>query len=94
MTYISVVYLVYVVLLRCEGSDAVTAQRRLSFTVQRSPSRYDIVSMTMYVTCCYSNSDGGGEVVLSGHQLQVRQKQLDYGKNTPGYQRYVTLIPK
>ncbi|XP_065920748.1 histone RNA hairpin-binding protein-like [Dysidea avara] len=64
---------------KCEGSDAVTAQRRLSFTVQRSLS---------------SNSDGGGEVVLSGHQLQVRQKQLDYGKNTPGYQRYVTLIPK
>jgi len=61
--------------------------------MQRSPSRYRISVMSMCVTYCYSNSDGG-EVVLSDHQLQVRQKQLDYGKNTPGYQRYITLIPK
>ena len=42
--------------------------------------------------CHHSNSEN--EVVLDEHRLQQRQKQLDYGKNTPGYQRYITLIPK
>lgn len=27
-------------------------------------------------------------------KLEQRQKQIDYGKNTLGYQNYVKLIPK
>ena len=42
--------------------------------------------------CYHSNSDS--DAVLDEHRLQQRQKQLDFGKNTPGYQRYITLIPK
>ena len=28
------------------------------------------------------------------HRLELRQKQVDFGKNTVGYMRYVSLIPK
>lgn len=31
---------------------------------------------------------------LDDHRLAQRQKQIDYGKNTLGYQRYLQLIPK
>ena len=28
------------------------------------------------------------------HRLELRQKQIDFGKNTVGYMRYTSLIPK
>lgn len=31
---------------------------------------------------------------LDKHKLAQRQKQVDFGKNTIGYQRYLELIPK
>lgn len=70
----------------------VSAQRRLSFTTQRSLSWYCLNCMKPCLCCYHGNSEN--EVVLDEHRLQQRQKQLDYGKNTPGYQRYITLIPK
>lgn len=31
---------------------------------------------------------------LDAHRLAQRQKQVDFGKNTLGYQRYLQLVPK
>ena len=33
-------------------------------------------------------------VLEDGHRLSQRQKQIDFGKNTPGYEIYIQTIPK
>lgn len=35
-----------------------------------------------------------GELELDAHRLAQRQKQVDYGKNTLGYERYIQQLPK
>lgn len=37
---------------------------------------------------------GQGEAETDPHRLRQRQKQIDYGKNTLGYDRYKEIIPK
>lgn len=34
------------------------------------------------------------EQELDAHRLEQRQKQLDFGRNTLGYQAYVKTVPK
>jgi Histone RNA hairpin-binding protein RNA-binding domain len=34
------------------------------------------------------------EIKLDEVKLAWRQKQIDYGKNTLGYQRYIKAVPK
>jgi hypothetical protein len=40
-----------------------------------------------------SESEAAAEV-LDAHKLAQRQKQIDFGKNTLGYQRYLKAVPK
>jgi hypothetical protein len=40
------------------------------------------------------NEFGGSEPSSMERRLDQRQKQLDYGKNTAGYERYARLVPK
>ena len=41
-----------------------------------------------------SVSSNCGQVPLTDHRVVQRQKQIEFGKNTLGYQRYVQTIPK
>ena len=45
---------------------------------------------------CRSGGSGGSVLAeeTDPHRLQQRQKQVDYGKNTLGYDRYLQLVPK
>lgn len=42
-----------------------------------------------------SESGASGELEENNsHRLAQRQKQVDYGKNTAGYQAYIEKVPK
>jgi hypothetical protein len=48
------------------------------------------------VESLYTQSSKGSqrvEVSTKERRLQQRQKQIDYGKNTKGYQRYLKIVP-
>ena len=51
----------------------------------------------MCVPCCADTSESGASSEIeevNPHRLAQRQKQIDYGKNTTGYQSYVQRVPR
>jgi hypothetical protein len=40
-----------------------------------------------------NTGDGSGGIEADEHRLTQRQKQVDYGKNTGGYDNYIKKIP-
>ena len=56
---------------------------------------YSLVPTGLFVSSYSSGSTPEREgKLLDPHRLQQRQKQIDYGKNTSGYERYIQLVPR
>ena len=56
---------------------------------------YSLVPIGLFVSSYSSGSTPEREgKLLDPHRLQQRQKQIDYGKNTSGYERYIQLVPR
>ena len=50
-------------------------------------------SMALIETCVESVKFGGG-IETNQQRIEVRSKQIQYGKNTIGYDNYLALVPK
>lgn len=54
----------------------------------------DISAIDSSIDDCSRESRKAPLEPLTPHRIQVRMKQVDYGKNTRGYDRYLESVPK
>lgn len=74
------------IILQCKSEGYLQALPRQTI------GEYCTALLHVSLTCSYSSTTT--ECLDDPHRLAQRQKQVDFGKNTVGYDIYVQTIPK